>query len=215
MSELKSIQCYARDRWEVQSMLLDKGFREAATIMDTLPAAQIEAILGAAMTVQSQREHNKGRGYKPLCLLQRIRQEKGWSLEDFRSQLASFAKTDLSNQRREWRESQDSFAKTALSENDYRIWSQSVSNFAVMSKWLKTNPEPDFIEITLEFVKGLECDRWRRETRKPGLVRLVERFFANLEDRDLSWEALLAPLGSRDPRTHLTPISEKVLRKAG
>jgi hypothetical protein len=215
MSELKSIQCYARDRWEVQSLLLDKGFREAATIMDTLPAPQIEAILGAAMSVQSQREHNKGRGYKPLCLLQRIRQEKGWSLEDFRSALSQFAKTDLSNQRREWRESQDSFAKMALSANDFKIWSQSVSSFAVMSKWLKEHPEPDFIAITLELVKSIETNRPAREKHKGYIVKLYERFFAHLTNYDLSWEALLSPLGSRDPRTHLTPISEKVLRKAG
>jgi hypothetical protein len=215
MSELKSIQCYARDRWEVQSLLLDKGFREAATIMDTLPAPQIEAILGAAMSVQSQREHNKGRGYKPLCLLQRIRQEKGWSLEDFRSALSQFAKTDLSRQRTEWRSAQDNHAKAVLSPNDYKIWSQSVSSFGVMNQWLRHNPEPSHIAITLELVKSIETNRPAREKHKGYVVKLYERFFAHLTGFDLSWEALLSPLGSRDPRSHLTPISEKVLPKAG
>ncbi|AFM24884.1 hypothetical protein [Desulfomonile tiedjei] len=215
MENSNSIQAYSNDIYEVRYHLLDRGFRQCVELMDAMPAPQLQALVGTCFTVQHARDINRGRNYRGICLLQKIRQEQGWSIEDFRAALSQFAKTDLSNQRKAWRESQIAFAKAALSPNDYKIWSQSVSSFAVMSKWLKTNPEPDFIEITLELVKSIETNRPAREKHKGYVVKLYERFFANLTGFDLRWECLLAPLGSRDPRTHLTPISEKVLRKAG
>ncbi|AFM27816.1 hypothetical protein [Desulfomonile tiedjei] len=214
MENSNSIQAYSTDIYEVRYHLLDRGFRQCVELMDAMPAPQLQALIGAAFTVQHSRDINRGRNYRGICLLQKIRQEQGWSVEDFRSALSQFAKTDLSEQRKAWRESQDSFAKAVLSPNDYKIWKQSVSSFAVMQKWLKANPEPLHVPITLELVMSIEANRPRREKYKGYVVELYERFFARLTNYDLTWEALLAPLGSRDPRAHLTPISEKTGRKA-
>lgn len=205
---METLTAYSRDLLEVKAFLLDHGFKKAVEVLDTQQQAIAEQIIGAAFSVQRSRDVTRG-AKRELILFRKIRTEMNLSAEEFAREVAKFHSQDLSAQTKAWRERQNAFAKAQMRPSDFRLWQQGSMNCDLMTNFEKENPQPAHQKINLELIMSIERDRPHRETRKPALVEVFERFFEAKTGFCLSWEQLLAEVGPRDPRAAQAAYLEK------
>lgn len=202
---METLCAYSQDLHEVKVNLLDRGFRKTAEILDNLPKAHAEALVGAAFSIQRYRDTTRGIK-KSMTLWQKIRAEMNMDLAEFVKAVNEFHSRDVSAQSKAWSEKTDAFARETLRPDHYAQWKQGSSFIAAIDKKF---PKPSLRQITVEGVRLIESDRPYREARRPESIETYERFFEHVTGFKLSWEELLSELTSRDPRAKKVPESEK------
>lgn len=205
---MAAISAYARDVWQVKSELLRRGFKQAVDYLNSMPQAQAEAVIGAAMTLQYDRMVSRGKRDMSLC--EKIRVEQGWDYAELAKAIQEFHDKDLNEQQKEMRQQKDQWAKDHLTPDDYDLWKRGCCPIDEIEQRFRT---PERLTFTENNMLWLERDRPHRHERNPQEIAVIERFFASLTGFAIGFEELMSDVGIRDPRARRVPEIEKKRNK--
>lgn len=206
---MKTVTAYARDIWEVQKNLTDRGFKIAAELLGDMPRAQAEAIIGAAFTLQHHRDTWRG-GSQETSLWQKIRViELGMTVEELARAVGEFHAKDVAAQEKAWRQKCEEWAKAQMQPHEYDVYKLSSGGWDIEQRFARQCPRPRPQVIKKDDVAWVENQRPHRENFNPVLIEIFERYFQSVTGYALRWEQLHSRLESRDPRAKLTPESQK------